>query len=380
LYLAHKFNGYYQIAAKNSHLTKLGIQRLHKAIKINKNSYMKNVFKVVLLFVLMATVVSCNKNDDDEQTPIRDYAAQYATDLAAIQTYLKTHKLPTTFNPNTMQHVTFEVVPELDPTSFWGSNATTPNANVKQLQVEKDNITYTLYYLELQQGTAATSKTPCNLDGVLTSYEGQLLDGTVFDSNFYPQTYFNLNGVIRGWSEVFPKFSSGSYISNPDGSVAYSNFGAGIMFLPSGLAYYANPTTNIPSYSPLIFSFKLYEVQRLDNDGDGIPSYLEDRGGPNGSTIPDGYIRDNETTYEDDTDHDGVPDAFDLDDDEDGFLTKEETKYTLLGGTYYYPYNGAAVNDPLTDIDDTQGIPSCGATPDYTTPTRLRKHLDPSCH
>jgi len=333
---------------------------------------MKNVFKFVLFVVLISIFSSCSKEDDPVATPIRDYATQYGTDIEAIKTYLKTHKLPTGLNPNTMQHIDFEVVPELDPTSIWGSNATTPNSNVLQLQVEKDEITYTVYYLQLQQGSGTTSKMPCNLDGVLSAYEGQLLDGTVFDSNFFPQSFLNLSTTIRGWNEVFPKFKTGSYTSNPDGTISYSDFGAGIMFLPSGLGYYANSASDIPSYSPLIFSFKLYEVQRIDNDGDGIFSYLEDING-------DGYIRDNETTYEDDTDQDGTPDAFDIDDDGDAALTKEEIKYTLLGNIYYYPFNGAAVDDPLTPQDETKGIPSCGATPDFTTPTRLRKHLDNSC-
>ena len=334
---------------------------------------MKNVFKFVLFIVLISIASSCSKSDDPVATPIRDYATQYGTDIEAIKTYLKTHKLPAGLNPNTMQHIDFEVVPELDATSIWGSNATTPNSNVLQLQVEKDDITYTVYYLQLQQGSGTTSKSPCNYDGVLSAYEGQLLDGTVFDSNFFPQSFLNLGGTIRGWSEVFPKFKSGSYTSNPDGSVAYSNFGAGIMFLPSGLGYYAGLSADIPSYSPLIFSFKLYEVQRVDNDGDGIYSFQEDING-------DGYIRDNDTTYEDDTDHDGTPDAFDVDDDADATLTKEEIKYTLLGNTYYYPFNGAAVDDLSTPQDETKGIPSCGASPDYTSPSRLRKHLDNSCH
>lgn len=345
---------------------------------------MKNVFKVVFLLVLITTVVSCSKDDDPEPTPIRDYATQYATDLAAIQTFLKTHKLPAGLDPNTMQHVDFgPAITELDPASIWGSNPNTPNSNLLQLQVVKDGITYTIYYLQLQQGNAATSKSPCNLDSVLSAYEGQLLNGTVFDSNFYPQSYLNLNAVIRGWSEVFPQFKSGTYTSAPDGSINYSNFGAGIMFLPSGLGYYSSAVTDIPSYSPLIFSFKLYEVQRIDNDLDGIPSYLEDISGPGG--IPDGYIRDNETTYEDDTDHDGVPNALDVDDDGDNFLTKEETRKPTgapnTGTSLYYPYD-PVIDNPLTPEDETEtyGIPSCGTTPDYTSPTRLRKHLDPSCH
>jgi hypothetical protein len=43
-----------------------------------------------------------------------------------------------------------------------------------------------------------------------------------------------------------------------------------------------------------------------------------------------------------------------------------------------YPYDGAAINNPLTaDIDETQGIPSCSGV---FTGVRTRKHLDASCH
>jgi hypothetical protein len=35
---------------------------------------------------------------------------------------------------------------------------------------------------------------------------------------------------------------------------------------------------------PLIFKFKLFAISRLDQDGDGIPSYLEDLNG-------DGYMK-----------------------------------------------------------------------------------------
>jgi hypothetical protein len=345
---------------------------------------MKNVFKVVLLIILSSLAISCNKDDAAELTPIRDYATQYASDLDTIQKFLKTHAITVVNNPGATndQDVTYTVVPELDPTSIWGSNATTHNANVLELAVEKDDITYTIYYLQLRQGFGPTSKSPCNYDGVLTAYKGQLMNEamTVFDSNDFPQSYFNLNAVIKGWGEVFPKFKTGSYTSNSDGTITYTDFGAGVMFLPSGLGYYSSSVSDVPAYSPLIFNFKLYEVQRNDNDGDGILTYLEDRGSATG-TIPDGYIRDNDTTYEDDTDHDGTPDALDVDDDGDAILTKEEIKYIVAGNTYYYPYNGAAVDDPATlSIDERQGIPSCGASPDYTTPTRLRKHLDASCH
>ncbi len=103
------------------------------------------------------------------------------------------------------------------------------------------------------------------------------------------------------------------------------------MFIPSGLAYYNTGSGPIPAYAPLIFSFKLYEMQRLDQDLDGIPSYLEDDG--------DGYIYDYRNTINyasvatnlDDTDGDGVPDFLDIDDDGDGFTTKLEIKNPATG-------------------------------------------------
>ncbi len=290
---------------------------------------MKNVFRVLCLFVLITSVVSCGDKDDAEMAAHEQrhslmYAEQYAADLAAIQTFLKTHSITVTNAPglSTDQDVTYTTLPtELDPTSIWGSNPTTHNANLLEWPVERDGITYIIYYLKLREGSGPTSKSPCNLDGVLTAYKGQLMDDTmkVFDNNPFPQSFFNLSGLILGWSEIFPKFKTGSYVSNTDGSVTYNDFGAGVMFIPSGLAYYNTSSSDIPAYSPIMFSFKLFEVQRSDNDADGIFSYQEDING-------DGYIRDNEITDEDDTDHDKIPDAIDVDDDGDNFLTKVELK------------------------------------------------------
>ena len=53
----------------------------------------------------------------------------------------------------------------------------------------------------------------------------------------------------------------------------------------SGLAYFASGSGTIPSYTPLVFSFKLYEIQRQDQDADGIPSYLEDLNGDGVITV-----------------------------------------------------------------------------------------------
>lgn len=112
-----------------------------------------------------------------------------------------------------------------------------------------------------------------------------------------------------------------SFSSENDGTVSFSNHGAGVMFLPSGLGYFNVATGGISPYSPIVFKFDLLQVSLNDHDNDGIPSYLEDLNG-------DGEF----TLAEDDTDGDGVPNYFDADDDGDGVPTYKELKpktYTI---------------------------------------------------
>lgn len=237
--------------------------------------------------------------------------------------------------------------------------------------VDLHGVEYKLYYMVLREGIG---ESPCNVDGVLTSYNGTYLSrkaaatpsesstmvATQFEEVVFPQTFLNLFQTIKGWGETFPNFKVGTAVGDPvSGTIKYSDFGAGVMFLPSGLAYYAGGGGSIPSYAPLVFSFKLYALQRLDHDGDGVLSYLEDKDG-------DGYVRDFRNVVEypkkkigdnpDDTDHDGVPDFLDTDDDGDGFSTKLEIKDPLTGKPYAF-----------------DKIPVCN-------PSGKKNYLDPTCH
>jgi FKBP-type peptidyl-prolyl cis-trans isomerase FkpA len=364
-------------------------------LRPNFINIMKKVFNLILLATLSVFVFSCNKNDDDEITPVRDYAEQYATDIETIKDFLKTHSITVVNNPGFIddQDISFTEVSELSASSIWGSDDATHKPELLEWPVEKDGFTYIIYYLQLRQGTGTNSKSPCNYDNVLTAYKGFLIDEDVtnFQTNANPQDFFNLGTTIRGWSEILPKFKTGSYVPNANGTLAYTDFGAGVIFVPSGLAYFNGAPTNIPSYSPLIFGFKLLEIQRIDHDGDGIYSYQEDING-------DGYLRDNDTTHEDDTDQDGKPDFVDDEDDGDSFLTRYETEYLIGGAKYYYPYDGDLVDNPLTAQDETKGIPRAFTGPlanpslpesstnrrqplpeDYTATNRLRRHLDVNC-
>ena len=116
------------------------------------------------------------------------------------------------------------------------------------------------------------------------------------------------------------------------------------MFLPSGLAYYNAATATIPSYSPLVFSFKLYDLKRADQDGDGVLSIDED------------LNHDGDFTN-DDTDGDGIQNYLDIDDDGDGALTKNEIKINGVTPTSY---------DLIQDCSGTT--------------TGTKKHLDKTCH
>ena len=311
--------------------------------------------KIKLYFIVSITTLSlfsCDKTDPVEIAPPRVYADQYKTDIADIEEYLNTYYITVINNPGKTddQDVTITKIPvggtQLSIMSY-KDNVLVGSTVYPQLRsrvVKLHDVDYKLYYLVLRPGIGAS---PSNVDGVFAAYRGdylsrdaatQALSATKFEEAKYPQSFFSLYSTVAGWGETFPQFKKGTYTTNADGSVSYNDFGAGVMFLPSGLAYYNTGAGSIPSYSPLVFSFKLYEIQRLDQDNDGIPSYQEDLNGDgylylyantvNYPTPPADAVR-----YADDSDKDGIPDFFDIDDDGDNYTTKLELK--KLDGTYH---------------------------------------------
>ena len=335
-----------------------------------------NKFKYYFIVLVTAlSLFSCSKNNTATVEPLRDYSVQFTADNSMIEEYLKTYYFTVTNHPGFSddQDIVFTKIPDGgSQASVWSYLNRSSFPKLLSRDVNLHGITYKMYYLVLREGTG---EKPTNVDGVLASYRGDYLTEvaatttaaaylavTKFEESKYPQSFFNLNNTIVGWSEIFPQFRKGTYAGNADGTVSYSDFGAGVMFIPSGLAYYASGSASIPAYSPLVFSFKLYEVQRLDHDADGIPSYLED-------INRDGYVYDfrNTTSYPvtpttnaDDTDADGIPDYLDVDDDGDNYTTKLEIKDA----------NGVMI--PFATIPDCSG--------NTTNTTRVKKYLDKNCH
>ncbi|GAL68563.1 FKBP-type peptidyl-prolyl cis-trans isomerase FkpA precursor [Jejuia pallidilutea] len=153
-----------------------------------------------------------------------------------------------------------------------------------------------------------------------------MLSGSVFDSAVTPVTSnlvgngIDAGGLIVGFRKVMPLFKvAENLVDNGDGTFDFVNHGTGVMFLPSGMAYYNNAPSGIPAYSPLIFKFEIYQSFDNDYDGDGVPSHKEDLNG-------DGefFVDLDNADADDDTDGDGIPDYVDSDDDGDGVLTINE--------------------------------------------------------
>jgi FKBP-type peptidyl-prolyl cis-trans isomerase FkpA len=372
-----------------------------------------NKFKYYFILLLAGiSLVSCNKSDDDDTVvvPLNDYTVQYKADNDSIVKYLNTNYITVTNSPGTPedQDVTITKItnPATQPSIMsYLNSATFPKLLTRD--VYNDDITYKVYYLVLRQGTGEVA--PMNTDRIYATYKGNLLNGTVFDSSYNVPGIWDLDGLgargvfVDGWKEIFPKFNIGTSTTAANGVQTYDNFGAGVMFLPSGLAYYASATATIPAYSPLVFSFKLYDLTRTDHDQDGVYDFQED-------INKDGYLYDFSDTVKypsppvnlvDDTDGDGVADFLDIDDDGDGYSTRFEltkpTGATYSGVSKYYPYDPILDNPktPNTDESEIWGIPRrpTGALADptkpesitnsraflpadYTDPTRLRMHVD----
>jgi len=354
-----------------------------------------NKFKYYFVLLLAGiAIISCSKKDDDDAvvTPLRDYQEQFNADNDSIVKFLKT---------NYIENVTADFDIKISKIPVGGTQTSIWDQQTYKLlsrDIYSDAITYKVYYLVLREGSG---QSPTNTDKISTAYSCYLLDGTLSDSsygapftaNLFP--YANSNTVIQGWSEIFPKFKTG--ISSPAdefGVITYKDYGAGVMFLPSGMAYYTGKGS-IPAYTPIYFTFKLFDLQRMDNEynvgsngavfvGDGIPDYLEDING-------DGYLYDfrNTTKYPnppkeliDDTDGDGIADFVDFDDDGDGFATRYEvTKPAgapVTGISLYYPWDPIGDNPATPNIDETEiwGVPR-RPTGELTDPTKPESISNP---
>lgn len=311
-----------------------------------KNNIMKSFYKIVFALGFLTSLISCQNEDSVSLTPDRPYDEVYEEDITKIEDFLHTHYVTVDAEMNT----TFTQIPDGGTqTPIWDM------PELDTIQRKMHDIMYTIYYLNFREGSGENIT---RVDSSFVSYKGFAFNKTTTDGvDTYTQTVFDekqspiwlsLDEVIAGWSYIMPLFKTGTYASMPDGIISYSNFGAGVMFLPSGLGYFSSGTLSIPSYAPLVFSFKLHNLRRRDHDQDGILS-MHEYGDP----------LDNDRFKKDpvDTDGDGRPDYIDVDDDADGVLTKKEREIPGTDPVQYY---------------DFANIPLCNST-------GKKLHLSPEC-
>lgn len=98
-----------------------------------------------------------------------------------------------------------------------------------------------LYYVIKNEGSGTK---PTSSSDVTVAYKGYFLDGKVFDQRS-DGLKFNLQGVIKGWTEGITYFKEG---------------GEGILLIPSKLGYGSKDRSGIPGGSVLIFDIKLITV------------------------------------------------------------------------------------------------------------------------
>lgn len=281
---------------------------------------MNRILKAFSLLSLIVLAAAC-KSDDDNIVPPRDYGVQYTAEKVLIEEFLKSHYV--TVNTETFE-ATFDSIKDTGHASIWDQT----EYPLQHKIVTKNDVIYTLYYLSFREGV---NERPTSGDSALLTYRGTLLNGTQFEYQPVTSVYSPFPGFqVLGFPELLPFFKSGNYVNVEGQPAGFTDYGAGAMFVPSGLAYFnSSPSSLVPAYSPMIFTFQLLDVRYTDLDGDGILNRYEIKEGINPTT---GLAYTMEDT---DTDGDEIPDYLDTDDDGDGRLTRDEIRIPGTTNQYY---------------------------------------------
>ena len=274
---------------------------------------MKYKDNILLICLLIISIISCSTDDEDTITsvPENDRTEQQVIDNDTLEHYLNSHY----YNAAEVNALANPTIADVVITKLLEGETLPTGAELLMPAVERKTTTYLdveydYYILKIKQGEGAASPRFC--DKVRVKYAGSLMDGEEFEVKSNPID-FDLASVIPGWNRVFPEFKVGTFMTNSDGTVSYDGHGMGVMFLPSGLGYYATYSTSIPTYSNLVFKFELLQTETMDHDSDNVPTYME--------------VNEAEyNLYDNDKDEDLIADFLDIDDDGDGTATSDEVR------------------------------------------------------
>lgn len=299
---------------------------------------------LVLTCLLSGFLTSCGSDDGPSGTKIelRDPEEVKVENQIEIENFLATHFFEFVDNPQNpnFQRFQFDTIAgeNSDKTPIMESEL------LKSKQIIQRDVEYTLYYLIKREGNPNERK-PTFADSTLVTFQGITIKNETFDANPNP-IWFDLPQTVRGFYELLPELrGSSGFVQNNDGTVTFNDdFGIGVVFVPSGLGFFASPPAGSPirRYQPIIFALQLYKSKLVDHDQDGIPSFMEDIN--NNGRVDD--PRD-ENSIGDDTDGDRIPNYFDSDDDGDGVLTRDEIIINEDGTLEFPDSNGNGTPDYL---------------------------------
>ena len=292
--------------------------------------FMRSFFKFIFYsFFLILVVYSCKKDDSSvDSVPVNDISTQYALEKDSIIEFLQTHFYNYEDFENLPNNSSVELL--IDTISGDNSNKIPLYDQVSNLMIDVEDensemIPHNMYYIINREGNG---ESPTVADSVFVAYKGLTLDNNTFDVRNTP-IWLDNTSVVRGFKELTALLKRGDISTNLNGTYSLTNYGVGLVIMPSALGYYENSAGSILPYSPLIFQINLNTFNTTDHDYDGINSIDEDLNGD--------HIFAN-----DDTDEDNIPNYRDSDDDGDGVLTKDE-----------YDEN----DDGIVDDTDGDGIP-----------------------
>lgn len=343
---------------------------------------MKNTKFLLQAFIALLILNACKPDDGPGTIPVRDAAEVYAEDLVELQSFLDTHF----YNYEEFQaNPTADLEVLFDTIAAANSSKIPLSQQVETKTLRRSGIDYNYFILRTRQGDGDGRATFA--DSALVSYKGYLTNKTVFDSSTNA-IWFDLPQAIDGFVAGVSEFNDATAaVQQPDGVITFVGSGIGAVFIPSGIAYFNQFRTGIPSYSPLIFTFKVRKVVETDHDGDGILSKYEDLNGDNSVRTSlgdntDGDVNPGFNYLDADDDGDGIPtifenadpngdgnpdDAEDLDGDGiPGYLDADETNLDLDGDGVLTRFESPDPNgngNP-SDAQDTDN----NGIPDYLDP------------
>ncbi|WP_298328580.1 hypothetical protein [uncultured Dokdonia sp.] len=299
------------------------------------------------LAIVLLLCVGCPEDDDADITivPPRDRGEQAIEDDAEIREYLETHF----YNYEEFENPTvdFDYQIRFDTIALANSDKTPliDRPELSSLTYNREDTDQTIYILTARQGSSE-KPAATYADSTLLNYTGRNLNSSVFDSSPNP-VWFDLARTIDGFQNGVAGFKGAGSgpVTNGDGTTAYEDYGVGAVFIPSGLAYFNLPPGSVEIYSPLVFTFSVFNVVITDHDGDGIISIDEDLDG-NGFLFDDADDPDNDLSFA----------YIDQDDDNDGVLTKLEIIRDEDGNLVsFIDTDGDGISNHLDSDDDGDG-------------------------